>query len=36
MSDWAGINERELQEFVIALLGGGVAAIMTWVLICVD
>lgn len=33
MNGWAGITEIELQQFLIALIGGGIAALMVWALL---
>lgn len=34
MGDWAGISEREVQEFLAALLVGALAGLAVWA--CVD
>lgn len=36
MSELAGVGTREVQEFLVALLGGALAGIVTWVLVCDD
>lgn len=36
MSEWAGFTTEQVQEFLVALLGGAVAWIVTWVLISED
>lgn len=34
--DWAGFNTRQVQEVLVALLGGALGWIVTWVLISDD
>jgi len=36
MEGWAGVSTREVQEFLVALLGGALAGVVTWVLVCED
>lgn len=36
MEGWAGVSTREVQEVLVALLGGALAGIITWVLISND
>lgn len=36
MSDWAGVTDEQIQQVLVALLGGGVGWIVTWVLLCAD
>lgn len=36
MSEWAGVTDQQVQEVLVALLGGAFAGLIVWVLICDD
>jgi len=33
---WSGVSTQQIQEVLVALLGGALAGIVTWVLVCDD
>lgn len=36
MDGWIGVSTKDIQELLVALLGGALAGILTWALICAD
>lgn len=36
MGEWAGVSTEQVQQVLVALLGGAFAWVVTWVLICDD
>lgn len=36
MGEWAGVSTQQVQEVLVALLGGAFAGVVVWVLICDD
>lgn len=30
MGDWAGVTDQQVQEFIVSLMGGGLAALAVW------